>query len=368
MRDAAGELSERLQPLAMLQRLLGFHSPGRLGMETARSPQRQRQDEEQQCGGRQAENQMLAHGGEPARADRRGLEPGADIDRILREPLIAEAALDAVGRRGHGDEAGLRVGGELLSDGAVAVEPEIAVEHGKAGQHRAVGEAEREEAAGIVADPRVEILEIFRKHGSLDHAGKAAVVGLPAAADAEERRALIGRTRLQRLADENPDIPVDMGLEVVAIGKIDLGGGQHQAVDQRAALRVENPGRLHLRQRVGELLQPRVQRFLARPDVGVRNAADDLVDLRQAAVDGLEHLQRVFVGDVQRAFDFPVGGVADRDPGNRRGKAEQRNREGQRGGHHPLQQSQRIALLGLHGRSDFGAELTANLAVVTKRC
>src|SRR5258708_22699809 len=102
-----------------------------------------------------------------------------------------------------------------------------------------------------------------------------------------------------------------------------------------------------------------MQRRLVGFDVRVGNAADDLADLRQAAVDGLEHFQRVVVGDVQGALDLPVGGVVGRDPGNRRGKAEQRNGQRQRGGHHPLQQSQRIALLGLHGRSDSVAELTA---------
>ena len=52
-----------------------------------------------------------------------------------------------------------------------------------------------------------------------------------------------------------------------------------------------------------------MQGFLARGDVGVSNAAHHLGDFGQAPVDGLEHLQRVFVGDVQRALDFPVGGV-----------------------------------------------------------
>ncbi len=81
-----------------------------------------------------------------------------------------------------------------------------------------------------------------------------------------------------------------------------------------------------------------MQCCLAGFDVGVGNAADHLVDFRQAAVDGLEHFQRVFVGHIQRALDLPVGGVAGRDPGNTRGKHEKRNRQRQRGGHHPLQQ------------------------------
>jgi hypothetical protein len=70
---------------------------------------------------------------------------------------------------------------------------ELAVDRRQASQHRAVGQAEREEAAGLAADPGVEILEIFRQHRSLDHAGETAVLVSAPAADAEERRALIGR-------------------------------------------------------------------------------------------------------------------------------------------------------------------------------
>ena len=59
-----------------------------------------------------------------------------------------------------------------------------------------------------------------------------------------------------------------------------------------------------------------MQQLLARNDVGIGNVADDLGDLRQAAVDGLEYFQRMFVRDIQRAFDLAVGGFADRDPGD----------------------------------------------------
>ena len=104
-----------------------------------------------------------------------------------------------------------------------------------------------------------------------------------------------------------------------------------------------------------------MQRLLAGDDAGIGNASDDLGDFRQAAVDGLEHFQRMLVRDIQRALDFAVGGLVDRDPGNRGSKSEQRQREGQRSDHHPLQQSQRIALGGLHGRSDSAPSLTQSL-------
>ena len=150
---------------------------------------------------------------------------------------------------------------DLLSDRAVAIEAKLLVDGREAGQHRAVGQAERKEAAGLAADPGIEILEIFREHRRLDHAGEAAVLVLPPAAEAEERRALIGRPRLQRVADIGPDVAGDMRLEIIPVREIDVGRRHHQAVDERTALGVENPGRFHLRQRVGELFQPLVQRL-----------------------------------------------------------------------------------------------------------
>ena len=52
VRDAAGELPERFEPLAMLQRFLGLLPPVGLGIQVPRPPQRQRQHEKQQRGGR----------------------------------------------------------------------------------------------------------------------------------------------------------------------------------------------------------------------------------------------------------------------------------------------------------------------------
>src|SRR4029078_5754001 len=95
----------------------------------------------------------------------------------------------------------------------------------------------------------------------------------------------------------------------------------------------------------------------------VGNAADDFCDFRQAAVDSLKHLQRVLVHEIERALDLPGGDLIAREPGNGGREGEQRQREGQRSDHHPLQQSQRIALGGLHGRSGLVLDLTSNLSV-----
>src|SRR4051812_1590437 len=137
---------------------------------------------------------MLANRGKPARADRRGLQPGGDIDRVFGEPVVTEAALEPVGRRGYRDQSGLGVGWHLPADRPVAVEAKFASGRGKARQHHPVGEAEGKETARVVADPRIKILEIFGQNRSLDHAGKMAILAWTPPADAEERRALIGRT------------------------------------------------------------------------------------------------------------------------------------------------------------------------------
>ena len=358
VRDAAGELAQRLQPLAVLQRFLGLLPLLGFEIKMPRPAQGQPQQGKQQRGGRRAEDQMLAHGGQPARPDRRGLEAGADIERIFGEPPVAEAALDAVGRRRHGDEAGRWTGSNYFPDRTPGVETDVAVDGGETRQHGAVRPAEREVAAGLAADPGVVILEIFREHGSLQHAAEAAVLARAPSADAEERGALIGRPRLQGFTDKGSDIAGRVGLEIVPVRKIDLGRRHDQAVDEGVALGVENPGRFHLRQRGDQLLQPQMQQLLARNDVGIGNVADDLGDLRQAAVDGLEYFQRMFVRDIQRAFDIAVGGFADRDPGDGGCKYEQRQRKGQRSDHHPLQQSQRITLRGLHVRSGSAPSLT----------
>ena len=74
-------------------------------------------------------------------------------------------------------------------------------------------------------------------------------------------------------------------------------------------------------------------------DLLVRHAADDLVDLRDRALDGLKHFQRVLVQDVERALDAVVGDrllMAVVLPAR---KGEQHERQHDRSNQHELQQS-----------------------------
>ena len=140
------------------------------------------------------------------------------------------------------------MGREQLSDRAVAVEADVAIDGGETRQHGAVRATNREEAAGLATNPGIVVFEIFRQYGGLEHAREAAVLARAPSADAEERSALIGRPRLQRFTDIGSDIAGDVGLEIVPVGKIDLGGRDDDAVDEGVALGVEDPCRLHLRQ------------------------------------------------------------------------------------------------------------------------
>ena len=94
----------------------------------------------------------------------------------------------------------------IFADRPAGIETDVAVDGREMRQHGAVGPAEREVAAGLAADPGVVILEIFREHGGLHHAGEAAVLARAPPADAEERGALIGRPRLQRFTDIGSDV------------------------------------------------------------------------------------------------------------------------------------------------------------------
>jgi len=72
MRDAAGELSERLQPLAVLERFLGLPPPGSLGVKVAAFRRRasDRIKKQQRRGGGHAENQIAG----PMVASQRGAD------------------------------------------------------------------------------------------------------------------------------------------------------------------------------------------------------------------------------------------------------------------------------------------------------
>ncbi len=85
---------------------------------------------------------------EPARADRRGLQAGADIDRIVGEPPIADTPLDIVGRaRSSVNSPPCGLADILRPTGPSRVELHARGRADRiARQHRAVGQPKRKEA------------------------------------------------------------------------------------------------------------------------------------------------------------------------------------------------------------------------------
>ena len=361
MRDAAGELAQRFHALAVPEGIFRLQATGRFDIEALGPAPRHRQEDDEQRGCRDAEDQVPAHRAEPAIADRRRLQPCRDVDRKSGETLIADAALESVDRRGFGDKL-LRIGGGRRN--IVRRRARAALRRRKACQNKTVEAAQREVAARRAPDPGIKVLEIIRQHRSLDHAGEAAVRALAAAAHTEERSAMVGRPRRQCSTDEAAGVGRHMGAEVVSVGEDHIRRRIDHAAHQRTTLDIEHPGGLHLRQSIRELTQPAMQRLLAGLDLGVGEITNDFVDLRQAAVDGLEHLLGMLVDDIQRAADVAIGLLAGRTVGDIGRDQEQRDRQRERRHHHPSQHDQRFALCGLHGRS--GPQKTTSLTQSAK--
>ena len=66
------------------------------------------------------------------------------------------------------------------------------------------------------------------------------------AAHTEEWRSSVGRPGPQHLAGKCSDVTVDMGLEVIAIGKVDYWCRIAEAVDQSVPVRIEDPEGFYL--------------------------------------------------------------------------------------------------------------------------
>ena len=94
-----------------------------------------------------------------------------------------------------------------------------------------------------------------------------------------------------------------------------------------------------------------MQALLVRGDGAVWHLTDDLLDLRDRALSGLEDLERMLVDDVERALDAVVGDgllVAVAEPGR---EHEQHSRQDHRRNHHQLQKA--------NGRLPGGAHSTS---------
>ena len=107
MRDAAGQLSDRLQTLSLPQgSLRGLTTLG-FGMEPPRTPQRNPDNEKkEQCRG-QAEDEVTRHSRDPLGPDRRAIDAGYHVDREALELALTHAPFGRVdlGLRDRADAA-----------------------------------------------------------------------------------------------------------------------------------------------------------------------------------------------------------------------------------------------------------------------
>ena len=96
VRDAAGQLADRLEALRLAQRILCHFAALRFVMQALGALERDPQHAEQQQRGRQAEHQIGADRRQPFALDLAGLDAGERIDRKAFELAKAHAAGNAV--------------------------------------------------------------------------------------------------------------------------------------------------------------------------------------------------------------------------------------------------------------------------------
>ena len=108
MRDPAGQLADRLQPLRLAQRVLRRLPAFRFGVHASRPLERKHDDAGQQQRDRHAEHEMAGHDRAPLVLDGGGFDRRNDVDRKSRELAIAGPPLGGVDLGGHGIKTGVR--------------------------------------------------------------------------------------------------------------------------------------------------------------------------------------------------------------------------------------------------------------------
>ena len=148
VRDAAGQLADRLQPLRLAQRTFRQLAAVGLVVKPLGAPQRQRKTEKQERRRRQAEDQMAAHVVQPIADDRRFFHAGKHIDRKSGELTVADAAVDAVKLRVDREDIAFQAALDADAKLAAVIElGEAVLGHRIARQKAAVGARHAEIAA-----------------------------------------------------------------------------------------------------------------------------------------------------------------------------------------------------------------------------
>ena len=105
-----------------------------------------------------------------------------------------------------------------------------------------------------------------------------------------------------------------------------------------------------------------MQALPVRDDRVVRHRADDLLDLGDRALAGLEDFERMLVGDVEGPLDLVVGDRMLEAVAQPRREYEQHGRQHDRRNHHQLQQANCRLPGGTH-RASFHGSMTATIVI-----
>ncbi len=349
VRDAAGQPADRLHLLRLAQRQLGDLATRRLltqlrmrGRLAPRPPQRHDAEAEHRQRCRHAEDQMLRQVSQPHAGDRGLVDAGHHVDSVPGQLAIDIHSLDAVERRHRDVEAApIRRTLDRLHEAAARRQAHhLRRDVRIARQHRAIlahqgGDRGRRQL-------RVIVDEIIRRDRDRGHTGEAAVFVQPLAAEREEPRLAL---RIDRAgANDFADVDslhriVAMRAKIRAVGKIETRHRIHRAGHQRMTVTIDDPQIRELRQRIGQRLQASMIRALGGADALIVDVDQHLVEVTRRQVEGLEHLERVFVDAGQRPIQ-PVARIRHVIAvGDHRGDRENHQRQDDRRRQQPAQRA-----------------------------
>ena len=307
VRDAGGELADRVHLLRLAQTFLGTLAPQLLLVQAFESiglahgtPRGDYRQAEQRQRGGDAEDQVRGHAADPGVPDGLGRVAVGDVDRQVGQLAVHEETTDAVeaGPVG-GIEAGIRPLGDGPHEAGLGGKPGRTAAGGIAHQDLAIAAHDRGgEALGVRRLGEL-LEEIARRDRHGDHAVEAAVQPLAALAVLEELDIL--QPPAQRFAHVTLHAAVAVGGKIGAIAIAQPGRhGEDLGCHQGLAILVHHPDVFDLGQRIDQALDAFVNLPLVRPDRGVGVIVDQFGDVGSDQVVGLERGANVYVEQIER--------------------------------------------------------------------
>ena len=196
VRDAAGQLADRFQPLRLAQRAFRRLAPVGFVIEPIGSPQRQPKAAKQERGRRQAEDQMTAHVHEPFVHERRLFLAGQHVNRKSGKLAVSDAAVDVVELRIDRIDRAVEPLRDAFAQFAALVELAQPVFGNRIAREKAaVGARHAVIAAFGAPHLGVEAFKITWQHGDRHDAVELAIVRGPPLRDREKISVESGHAR-----------------------------------------------------------------------------------------------------------------------------------------------------------------------------